>query len=145
VELDVPSERGSEHRGPSRPVRVEIIAYAPTAFYHCQHCELVWHHGGIGDAVRRDQARQALPVDLRDEFQRLSNWVHSLWMRYGRRIAVTVVDAASLEGVWKSFRYRVRRYPAIVVDRKEVHVGSDFAALEPVIQRHVLARGGGLA
>jgi hypothetical protein len=58
-------------------------------------------------------------------------------MRYGRRIHVNVVDAASLEGVWKSFRYRVRRYPAIVIDRTEVHIGSDFDVVEPVIARHV--------
>src|SRR6266511_1642786 len=97
-------------------------------------------HPGFSDAVRREEARQSLPPDLREEFQRLSTWVHSLWMRYGRRIRVNVVDAASLEGVWKSFRYRVRKYPAIVVDRQEVHVGSDFDVVEPMIERHVAER-----
>ena len=135
MESEVPSKHPSS--GPSRPVRVEIIAYAPTVFYHCQHCEVVWQHTGFADAVRREEARQALPPDLRDEFQRLSNWVHSLWMRFGPRIRVSVIDAASLEGVWKSFQYRVRRYPAIVVDRREVHVGSDFDAVEPVIERRI--------
>ncbi len=137
MESEVPSDRRSEERGPNRPVRVEVIAYAPTVFSHCQHCEVVWHHTGFADAVRREEASQALPPDLREEFQRLSSWVHSLWMRYGRRIRVSVVDAASLEGVWKSFRYRVRRYPAIVVDGKEVHVGSDFGAVEPIIEHRV--------
>jgi hypothetical protein len=142
MERDVPNDRRPELRGPNRPVRVEIIAYAPTVFYHCQHCELVWQHTGFSDAVRREEARSSLPPDLREEFQRLSTWVHSLWMRYGQRIRVRVVDAASLEGVWKSFLYRVRQYPAIVVDRKEVHVGADFDALEPVIERSVAARAG---
>ena len=142
MERDVPNDRRPELRGPNRPVRVDIIAYAPTVFYHCQHCELVWQHTGFSDAVRREEARSSLPPDLREEFQRLSTWVHSLWMRYGQRIRVRVVDAASLEGVWKSFLYRVRQYPAIVVDRKEVHVGADFDALEPVIERSVAARAG---
>ena len=140
MENDVPSDRRYERRGPNRPVRVEILAYAPTVFYHCQHCELVWQHTGFSDAVRREEARQSLPPDLREEFQRLSAWVHSLWMRYGRRIRVNVVDAASLEGVWKSFRYRVRKYPAIVVDSQEVHIGSDFDVVGPMIERHVAAR-----
>lgn len=136
---DVPGEPSFEERGSSRPVRVEIIALAPTVFFHCQHCELIFQHAGFGDAVRREEARHALPDDLRDEFQHLSNWVHSLWMRYGRRIRVDVIDAASLEGVWKSFRYRVRRYPAIVVDGRDVHIGLDFDVMEPVIERHVRA------
>jgi hypothetical protein len=137
VESDVPGAQPFGEADPRRPVRVEIIAYAPTVFYHCQHCELVWQHAGFGDVVRREEARQSLPPDLRDEFQRISNWVHSLWMRYGQRIRVHVVDAASLEGVWKSFRHGVRRYPAIVVDREPAHIGADFAAVEPVIERHV--------
>lgn len=140
MESDVPGDRRSEERDPTRPVRVEIIALTPTVFYHCQHCELVWQHTGFSDAVRREEAKNSLPPDLREEFQRLSTWVHSLWMRYGRRIRVNVVDAASLEGWWKSFLYRVRRYPAIVVDRREIHVGSDFEAVEPVIERHVAQR-----
>jgi hypothetical protein len=24
------------------------LAYAPTEFYHCQHCDLVWHSVGFG-------------------------------------------------------------------------------------------------
>jgi hypothetical protein len=142
MQNDVPSAEPPRARGPNRPVRVEIFAYAPTVFYHCQHCELVFQHAGFGDAVRREEARSALPPDLREEFQRLSNWVHALWMRYGRSIQVRVIDAASLEGVWKSFRYRVRKYPAVVVGRREVRVGPEFESVEPIIERYVaMARG----
>jgi hypothetical protein len=142
MENDDPNDRRPEQRGPNRSVRVEIIAYAPTVFSHCQHCELVWHHTGFADAVRREEARHALPADLHEEFQRLSEWVHSLWMRYGPRIRVKVVDAASIEGVWKSWRYRVRKYPAIVVNHDEVHVGLDFQVVEPFIERHLAGHAG---
>jgi hypothetical protein len=142
MDRDVPNDRRPEERGPNRPVRVEVITYAPTVFVHCQHCELVWQHTGFSDAVRREEARHSLPPDLREQFQNLSTWVHSLWMRYGQRIRVKVVDAASIEGVLKSWRYRVRKYPAIVVNRDDVHVGADFEAVEPFIERHLAAQAG---
>ena len=122
-----------------RPVEVEIVTYAPTVFYHCQHCEIAFGRTSIGESVHKEQAREALPDDLREQFQDVSNWVHDLAERFGDRIRVKVVDAASIEGVLKSLRYRVRKYPAVIVARKEKQVGTDFQALTPVIERHVTA------
>jgi hypothetical protein len=34
-----------------RPLLVEIIAYAPTAFYHCTHCEVAWREMGNNRAM----------------------------------------------------------------------------------------------
>ncbi len=97
------------------PLLVEIIAFAPTAFYHCTHCEVAWHEAGITDRIHREQVAASLPVDLAQEYQVISDWVHDLLQRYGDRVAVKVVDAASLEGVVKSLRYGLHRYPAVVV------------------------------
>ncbi|HEV2357368.1 MAG TPA: hypothetical protein VGZ23_07140 [bacterium] len=54
-----------------RPVRVEVIAYAPTAFYHCQHCEVAFDEAGLGRPIRDEQ----LPDDLLHEYQAMSDWV----------------------------------------------------------------------
>jgi hypothetical protein len=124
---------------PVRPVEVEIVTYAPTVFYHCQHCEIAFGRTSIGESVHREQARAALPDDLREQFQDVSNWVHDLAERFGDRIRVKVVDAASIEGVLKSLRYRVRKYPAVIVARRDKQVGTDFQALTPVIEKHVAA------
>jgi hypothetical protein len=124
---------------PVRPVEVEIVTYAPTVFYHCQHCEIAFGRTSIGESVHREQARAALPDDLREQFQDVSNWVHDLAERFGNRIRVKVVDAASIEGVLKSLRYRVRKYPAVIVARRDKQVGTDFQALTPVIEKHVAA------
>jgi hypothetical protein len=120
-----------------RPVRVEVITYTPTFFFHCQHCELTFREMGVGAAVHRDQARDALPEDLRLEFQALSLWAHDLIERFGRAVSLKVVDVASIEGVWKSFRYGVRRYPAVIVEGREKHVGTDLESVLPTIERHV--------
>jgi hypothetical protein len=121
------------------PVAIEVITYAPTAFYHCQHCELAFGEIGIGERLRRQEAAEALPDDLARDFQALSDWVHALLERHGRAVRVKVVDAASVEGFLSSLRNRVGRYPAVIVDRDEKRIGSDFAALDPLIDRKVAA------
>ena len=118
-----------------KPLQIEILTYAPTEFFHCLHCEVVMQSVGIGQSVRREQREAAFPPDLQAEYTALADWVHALVARHGDRVVVRVVDAASLEGVYKSLRYRARKYPAFVVDG-EVRQGSpDYAALDRLVER----------
>jgi hypothetical protein len=45
------------------------------------------------------------------------------------RIVVSVIDAASVEGVFKSLRYGVRRFPAVIVGRDKRFSGRDALSL----------------
>ena len=56
----------------------------------------------------------------------MSTWVRDLFQRYCDRVVIKVIDVASLEGFWKSLLYGVRRYPAVIVDRKKNFAGGDF-------------------
>lgn len=125
-----------------QPVSVQIITYTPTAFRHCQHCEVAFKGVGFGQSVQREAAASSLPDDLASEYQDLSNWVHRLLERHPGRVAVSVVDATSIEGVWKSLRHRVRRYPATIVAGREKAIGTDFGAVDRVIDRYVSSSGG---
>jgi hypothetical protein len=125
-----------------KPVSVQVITYAPTVFYHCQHCELAFREMGIGERLRRREAAEALPDDLTREFQAVSDWVHGLLRRHGRRVRVDVLDAASIRGFLASLRYRVGRYPAVIVDGRDKQIGLDFAAIDPLIDRKVAAEPG---
>jgi hypothetical protein len=122
-----------------KPVSVQVITYAPTVFYHCQHCELTFQEMGIGERLRRREAAEALPDDLTREYQAVSDWVHSLLERHGRRVRVDVLDAASIRGFFASLRHRVGRYPAVIVDGREKRIGLDLAALDPLIDHKVAA------
>ena len=123
-----------------RPVRVEIVAYAPTAFLHCQHCEVAFQQLGIGRRMRHIEADESLPADLQLEYLDLSDWVRELVSRHGARVAVRVIDAASLLGVWTSWRYGVRSYPAVIVEGREQRVEHDHHELDPVIDQLVADR-----
>ncbi len=120
------------------PLKVEIIAYAPTAFYHCQHCELVWDQTGFSQGVRQEQINNGLPQDLLREYAAVSDWVRQVFARHCDRVVVQVIDAASVEGVWKSLRYGVHRYPAIIVDGHDKSVGMDFAPADASIARRLV-------
>ena len=120
-------------------ITVQVIAYAPTVFRHCQHCEVAFAGLGFAERMHKAEAADALPAELLQEFQQVSDWVHSLLERHGDRVKVSVVDAASIEGVWKSLRHGVRRYPAVVVDG-EKFVGVDFAPADRLIDRQLIAR-----
>jgi hypothetical protein len=125
-----------------QPVSVQIITYAPTAFRHCQHCEVAFEGMGIGEPVQREAAASSLPADLAREYQDVSDWVHRLLVRHPGRVAISVIDAASIEGVWQSLRHRVRRYPAMIVAGREKAIGTDFAAVDRVVDRYVSSSGG---
>jgi len=101
----------------SKPLLVEILAYAPTAFYHCTHCEVAWREMGKSNRVQEEQLESSLPEDLAREYQAVSDWVKEIFKVYGDQLTVKVIDAASIEGVYKSLRYKTRRFPAIIVDR----------------------------
>jgi hypothetical protein len=122
-----------------KPVEIEVVTYTPTVFYHCQHCEIAFRETSLGNRVQREEARDSLPDDLREQFQDMSDWIHGLFERFENRIAVKVVDAASIEGVWKSLRHRLRKYPAVMVDGKQTNVGGDFRALDSMIEKRVEA------
>ena len=122
-----------------RPVTIEVITYAPTVFFHCQHCELAFGEVGIGERLRRREAADALPDDLLRDFQSLSDWVHALIERHGSHVRVKVVDAASIEGFVESIRHRVGRYPAVIVDGIR-RVGSDLAAIDPLVEERIALR-----
>jgi hypothetical protein len=122
--------------------RIEILAYAPTEFYHCQHCEVVWGHLGLGERLHREQRASALPEDLQAEYAAISHWVTGAVDRYGDRLTVKVVDAASIEGLFKAIRHRTRRFPAFIFDGKQPIVGFDEAKLDAALAQRLGTEGG---
>jgi hypothetical protein len=118
-------------------MQVEILAYAPTEFYHCQHCEVVWDHLGVGRSIHAEQRAAGLPPELQAEYAEIAAWVADAQARYGSRLRVSVVDAASVEGLWKSLRHRVRRFPAFILDGQERVLGFDRDRLDAALERRL--------
>ena len=54
------------------PLTVEVITYAPTEFFHCTHCEVVFQQVGVGQKIHAEQREANLPEDLKTDFARIS-------------------------------------------------------------------------
>jgi hypothetical protein len=79
---------------------------------------------GIGDKVHNQEINE-YPEDLQEEYLRLSNWVRETYRNYGRQVWVKIIDPQSVVGIWKHIRYRVRRYPTVVLEGEHTYVGWD--------------------
>ncbi len=106
------------------PLMVEIIAYAPTAFYHCTHCEVAWREMGASNRIHEEQMESSLPKDLIMEYQAISEWVKDVFRKHCDQVVIKVIDAASVEGVFKSVKYKTRRFPAVIVGQTARFMGS---------------------
>jgi hypothetical protein len=112
----------------SQTLLVEIIAYAPTAYYHCTHCEVAWREMGVSNNIHEEQLQSSLPEDLIREYQTVSDWVKEMFRVHCDAILIKVIDAASIEGFYKALKYNARRYPAVIVNRKARFLGSQMLA-----------------
>lgn len=110
----------------NEPLLVEIIAYAPTAYYHCTHCEVAWREMGANNRIHEEQVESSLPADLMKEYEMVSDWVKEMFRQHCDAILLKVIDAASIEGFYKSLKYNARRYPAVIVNRKFRFIGSQM-------------------
>ena len=122
-----------------KPLLVEIIAYAPTAYYHCTHCEVAWREMGTTNRIHEEQLENSLPQDLIRDYEKLSEWVREMFQLHCDNIALKVIDAASIEGVYKSLKYRARRYPAIIVNGTSRFLGSQMLSAASEEIAHQLA------
>ena len=123
----------------SEPLMVEIIAYAPTAYYHCTHCEVAWREMGANNRIHEEQLQSSLPEDLIHEYQVVSDWVKEMFRVHCDAILLKVIDAASVEGFYKSLKYHARRYPAVIVNRKARFLGSEMLSAASEEIAHQLA------
>jgi len=122
-----------------RPLQIEIVTHAPTAYYHCTHCEVIWQESGFSKGLHQEQIASSLPPDMLQDYRTITDWVQRLFRVYCDRVEVKVVDAASLDGVWKTLRYRLRKYPAVIVAGQAKFSGTDFNPAEVEIARQLQA------
>lgn len=124
-----------------KPLKIEILAYAPTAFFQCRHCEVVMGEAGLGSRIRADQLTDALPGDLQRELARVLDWATRLISTHSGRVEVEFIDAASVRGLWKSLRHGLWRYPAVVVGGRERFRGTNLVAAEGAVAERLAAAG----
>jgi len=92
------------------------------------------------DQAPYDRGLDEYPPEWQEDFQRLSDVIMDLSARYQDSIFIQIWDPRSLQGLMKSLRYWVRRYPTFIVEGHEKFSGWDIEQLEQSI-----AAAGGVA
>ncbi len=116
-----------------QPVRVEVISPLPEGWGVCLTCEAMMARANLGKAPH-ERGLDEFPPQWQQDFQHLSTLILDLAVRYGENIFIRIWDPRSLQGMFKSIRYGVRRYPTFVINGHEKVAGLDTALLEQVLR-----------
>ncbi|MCX8110492.1 MAG: hypothetical protein N3D15_04505 [Syntrophorhabdaceae bacterium] len=119
-----------------KPVLIEVVMNLPIHLGHCSHCRLIFEDTGVERLVNQE-ALEEYPPELHEDFIRLSSWIKELSRLYQHRIVIRLIDIKSFLGVYKSIAYRLRTYPAFIVNSKDVIKGWDLQRLEEVLDSHI--------
>ena len=119
------------------PVLIEVIAPVLWGMdMSCRGCGLAFDAAGLKDKERKS-ALESYPEEWKEAADYLSQLIKHISHLYRHRIRISVIDAQSPLGLWKQIRYRVRKFPAFIIDRKETYVGWDNKELEAVIDQQI--------
>jgi hypothetical protein len=94
---------------------------------------------GLKLKCRRDnQDLNDYPEDVKEDYLFLSGWVTELAQKYREKILIRITDAQSLQGFYKSIRYRTFRYPAFIINGRKKYTGKDKNRLENLLQEELV-------
>lgn len=121
-----------------KPLTVEVISHRITVGGGCTRCALLFREAGVtADARRQDMADY--PREMLDDFARLSEWLAELVRLYRHRIRILMIDVQSPLGLYKSLLHRIHRYPAFIIERKDVYSGWDRRVIEALLDKRLKA------
>jgi hypothetical protein len=116
------------------PVQVDVINPLPEGWGICLTCEMLMAQADLGQAPY-ERGLEEYPPEWRAEFNRFSDLIMDLSARYADTIMIRIFDPRSLQGLWKSIRYGVRRYPTFIVTGNQKISGWDIAQLEQTLKQ----------
>jgi len=119
-----------------KPILLEIVTDMITTFGQCRRCNIFFDEAGVNQKVYQNEMED-YPPDLVQELKELSNWIKELKQLYQHRLSIRLIDVKSLMGVYKSLRYRIRKYPAFIVEGQETYTGWDKSKLESLLDKHI--------
>jgi hypothetical protein len=115
-----------------QPLLIEVIALLPEGWGICTSCETLMARANL-DKAPHERTLDEFPAEWQEDFCRLSALILDLAARYGDSVLIRIWDPRSLQGLFKSIRYGVRRYPTFVVAGHKV-VGWDEGQVEQVLE-----------
>jgi histone acetyltransferase (RNA polymerase elongator complex component) len=121
-----------------RPILLEIVTKVMTTYHYCRRCEIMFNETGL-DKKFHQKEMDEYPQDLKEESVKLSDWIRELTRLYKHRLLIKLIDVQSFLGIYKSLRYRIRKYPTFIIEGKETYTGWERNQLEALLDKHIQA------
>jgi hypothetical protein len=115
-----------------KPLTVEVISHWASAYGNCAPCELILKEAGV-KMLACDRDIADYPAELKEEMTKLGSWLDEICRLYRHRIRIRLIDAYSPLGFYKALIHHIRRYPAFIIERKEVYSGWDRNRVEEIL------------
>jgi hypothetical protein len=96
------------------PVSIDVISPIPERPGLCGPCELILTQADL-DIQPETQRMEDMPHDWLEDYGRLMNFIAVIVQDYGKGVLIRVFDPRSFQGMWKSLRHGVSRYPTFIV------------------------------
>jgi hypothetical protein len=116
-----------------QPIEVEVISPLPEGWGICLSCEVLMARANL-DKAPYERGMDEYPPEWMEDFQQLSNLILDLAARFGGSVLIRIFDPRSLQGLVKSVRYGVHRYPTFVINKHKKVVGLDATGLEGILK-----------
>lgn len=112
-------------------IKVEILGVFPTFYSICRDCQRVLPASGL---FLTDEMLKGYPDEVRENYREICNLAFNLVNYFGDKIRISVIDASTPQGIWKSLRYRVKRYPVFIINGKHKIIGiPSFEEIKTII------------
>ncbi len=122
------------------PALLEVLAYLPTGFSHCNLCEQVFDAAQVS-SIRKEMLN-SYPAEWLEEAAQLSDWLNELAASFGDQLQIKIYDPQSIQGFMKSLRHWVRRYPTFIINNEVKYTGWDREHLKGLLVEKALLQPG---
>lgn len=112
-----------------KTIQVDVIFPIPEGWGMCLSCEMIMAQANL-DQGPYTRGLEEYPPEWQEDFRRLSAMIFSLADRYPNRLAIRIWDPRSFQGLLKSLRYGVRRYPAFIINGRTKVIGWNLEQVE---------------
>lgn len=112
-------------------VKVEILSFFPTFYSICKGCQLAISASGFH---LTSEMFKEYPDNMKESYKEICNLAFNLSNYFGNHIKISAIDISTPKGIWKSLRYKIKKYPAFIINGKYKIIGiPSFEEIKEII------------
>ncbi|MGE5122908.1 MAG: hypothetical protein ACM3H7_00200 [Acidobacteriaceae bacterium] len=119
-----------------KPVQIDVFFPIPEGWGMCSSCELIMSQADLG-GYPQGRDLDEYPPEWQEDLRQLSATIFALSERFSNAVLIRIWDPRSLQGLLKSIRHGVRRYPTFLVSGQKKYTGWDTRQIEQDIQSQI--------